>query len=66
MIDHFNKHNYRDVLPCLYIRDRHRCHLTNTPTRALMEEPLIKTIDNIRVLHKKFKLQKTKSKSPQI
>ena len=66
MIDHFNKHSYRDVLPCLYLRDRHRCHLTNTPTRALMEEPIIKTIDNIRVLHKKFKLQKTKSKSPQI
>ena len=55
MIDHFIKHSYREVLPCLYIRDRHRCHLTNTSTRALMEEPLIKTKDNVRGLHKKFK-----------
>ena len=44
------------VVVRLNICDRHRCHLTDTSARAWMEELLIKTIDNIRGLYKKFKL----------
>ena len=36
------------VVVRLNICDRHRCHLTDTSARAWMEEPLIKTMDNIR------------------